>query len=785
MKKVLLLFMLVSKFYFAQDYTISGYISENKSGESLIGATIFDLNSKKGTVANEYGFFSITLPKDSVLLKISFVGYKTDVKKIFLDGNKTFNIELMDSDLLEEVVILGEDSEGIQEKSSMSTINLSMSKVKALPVLLGEVDVVKTLQLLPGVQSGSEGGSGMYVRGGGPDQNLILLDGVPIYNASHLFGFFSVFNADAINSVKLIKGGFPAQYGGRLSSVIDIRMKEGNMKEFHGEGSIGILSSKLMLEGPLIKDKTSFAISGRRTYIDVLAYPFIKAAGDGEVAGYFFQDLNAKINHKFSNKSKLYLSSYFGKDKFYSKYEDESVYENKTNLYKDKARLEWGNRIAALRWNYQLSPKLFSNITATYSRYKFLIASESESESLDLVTGEKNFDEYSLEYKSGIRDFSIKSDFDYAVHPDHYVKFGGNYTYHTFTPGINQETESSNNNSSSTETGSDIVNGDEFYLYAQDDFKLNNRIKLNGGLHFSGFKVNGKLYTSLQPRFSGRLLLSEKASLKASYSSMAQYLHLLSNAGIGLPTDLWLPPTENIAPQYSEQFALGYARTIKNKFEFSVEGYYKTMKNLLEYKDGASFILSDANWENLVEVGKGWSYGAEILLEKKKGKTTGWIGYTLSWTERQFDNLNFGEVFPYKYDRRHDISVAVTHKFSEKVDIGVVWVYGTGNAVSLAKEKYQTLGNQSGSYYGYGSNSVDNIESRNNYRLPSYHRLDVGVNFHKKKKRYERTWSFGVYNIYSRQNPFYIYFSNNLGKTELTQVSIFPIIPSVSYKFKF
>ena len=329
------------------------------------------------------------------------------------------------------------------------------------------------------------------------------------------------------------------------------------------------------------------------------------------------------------------------------------------------------------------------------------------------------------------------------------------------------------------------MNGDEFYLYAQDDFKLNNRIKLNGGLHFSGFKVNGKLYTSLQPRFSGRLLLSEKASLKASYSSMAQYLHLLSNAGIGLPTDLWLPPTENIAPQYSEQFALGYARTIKNKFEFSVEGYYKTMKNLLEYKDGASFILSDANWENLVEVGKGWSYGAEILLEKKKGKTTGWIGYTLSWTERQFDNLNFGEVFPYKYDRRHDISVAVTHKFSEKVDVGVVWVYGTGNAVSLAKEKYQTLGNQSGSYYGYGSNSVDNIESRNNYRLPSYHRLDVGVNFHKKKKRYERTWSFGVYNIYSRQNPFYIYFSNNLGKTELTQVSIFPIIPSVSYKFKF
>jgi hypothetical protein len=763
-------------------FTISGYITEAKTGESLIGASVFDLKSGKGTIANNYGFYSLTLPADSVRLRFSYVGYQTLVVPLLLKASQKLDIKITGVTELQGVEIIAETSEKNFEKSQMSTMDLSMDKVRALPVLLGERDILKTIQLLPGVQSGTEGSAGLYVRGGGPDQNLILLDGVPVYNANHLFGFFSVFNTDAINSVKLIKGGFPAEYGGRLSSVIDIHMKEGNNQKFHGEGGIGLIASRLTLEGPIVKDKTSFIVSGRRTYVDVLARPFIRSQGDVD-GGYFFYDLNTKINHKFSDRSRLFLSGYFGRDKFFAKDSYSTGEGNNWNSFEEQfeSGLDWGNAIGAARWNYIFNPRLFSNTTLTYSQYKFKVFNEVETRRV--VEGVPSEEYARVYYDSGIRDWSVKSDFSFVPNPNHYIKFGGAYMYHTFNPGVNQFTDKITGAERDTTYGSEEILAHEFYTYIDDDFVLSEKLKINAGLHFSGFFVNDVSYFSLQPRFSGRYLIDRRTSIKASYAHMAQYLHLLTNAGIGLPTDLWVPPTENIKPQLAHQVAAGVSRGISEMYEFTFEAYYKTMQNLIEYQDGASFLGNASDWQNKVETGKGWSYGGEFMLEKKKGKTTGWIGYTLSWSNRQFENLNFGRTFPYKYDRRHDISVVVTHKFSDRVDVGLVWVYGTGNAVTLPFERYRSM---PGFSDGFGNGEIGHIESRNNYRMAAYHRLDLGVNLHRKTKWGESTWNFGLYNAYSRQNPFFLYFTyDSRGNQRLTQFSLFPIIPSVTYNFKF
>lgn len=782
---------------FAQTFTISGFVSDAVSGEKLIAASVYDVKTYQGTQANEYGFFSLTLPEGTYEIAFSYVGYQDKKFEIILDKDQTINVDLTGTINLDEAEIIGQRVDKIEKRSEMSTIDLQMRKVKELPVLLGEQDVLKVIQLLPGVQSGGEGTSGLYVRGGGPDQNLILLDGVPIYNASHLFGFFSVFNADAINSVKLIKGGFPAHYGGRLSSVIDIRMKEGNNKKFKGTGSIGLISSKLTLEGP-IKEKTSFIVSARRTYIDILARPFIKAAnkrtsreGSESSGGYFFYDLNAKINHTFSNKSRLYLSGYFGKDKFYLK--DKYKYTNdnvKTSVVDDNS-LKWGNAIAALRWNYVISPKLFSNTTLTYSKYGFQIQSiyEEENEIPGLETN-KQLSKY--KYFSQIDDFAAKVDFDYSPKSNHLIKFGTGLTHHTFTPSTFNIVIKGNNESVDSTIGNPIIKALELRTFIEDNIEINKRLKANLGVHFSNFFVDGVTYSAIEPRASIRYMINETASAKASYADMTQYLHLLSNSGIGMPTDLWLPPTKKIKPQKSKQVALGLAKTLKKDFEVSLEGYYKVMTNLIEYKDGASFFDDDinANWEDKVAQGKGTSYGVEFLIEKKVGDFTGWVGYTWSKTDRLFDEINFGEAYPYKYDRRNDIGLALSYKFNDHVDMGFVWVYGTGNAVTLGLERYNSFSgvfqNNGGPNFWYGNNEIEHIEHRNNYRMPSYHRFDVGVNLHKDMKWGKRTWSFGLYNAYNRQNPFLLNFTYDFqGNRYLQQTSLFPIIPSFSYQFEF
>jgi outer membrane receptor for ferrienterochelin and colicin len=794
-------------FIFSQKtITISGYLDESETGEKLLGGTIYDLNSGKGTVTNDYGFYSLTLPIDSVRIRISYIGFTTQVFEDYLENDIQINFSLKNQ-MLNEVEILSSKEEFVHQKSEMSSIDLSMDKVKNLPAFFGENDIMKTIQLLPGVQTGSEGTSGIYVRGGGPDQNLILLDGVPVYNASHLFGFFSVFNSDAINSTKLVKGGFPARYGGRLSSVIDIKMKEGNMKKFHGQGSIGLIASKISLEGPIIKDKTSFIISARRTYLDILAKPFIAAnqrnqtskgsenSSSSTSGGYYFYDFNGKINHKINEKHRLYLSNYMGRDKAYLDFNVNYNIDSLAQSENSQSELSWGNIISALRWNYMLNNKVFINTTLRYSKYDFLISLGNETQSVNNANNSSitNVRNYSYAYLSNIEDWSAKVDVDWMPNPDHLVKFGVGDIYHTFIPGVTTIDFGSADTSIVLNYGGQNHYAHEVSFYGEDDWKVNKNLKGNAGIHISSFFVGSKNYSFLQPRLSLRYLINDKSSFKMGYSKMGQFLHLLTNSGIGLPTDLWVPATEKIKPQFSDQIAIGYARTFNDEIELSIEGYYKTMNNLIEYKDGASFNVAQNDWQEKVHVGKGSSYGLELLIEKKIGKTTGWIGYTLSWTNRQFDSINFGNTYPYRYDRRHDIGIAITHEFNERINCGIVWVYGTGNAVTLGLESYSSFNSSMvGDLPNFNLSTnpsvttIDHINSRNNYRMPAYHRLDVSVNIKKEKKWGERTLSFGVYNAYSRQNPFYLDFTRNEnGDPQLSQFSLFPLIPSITYSFKF
>lgn len=781
---LLMIFLLLGSALFAQKFTISGTVEEKSSGERLISANIYDPANIRGVITNNYGYYSITLPAGPVHLTCSYVGFKPQDIIINLSRDTVINLGLEPANNLAEVTITGKNSKAALQSTQMSMTELSSNIIEKIPALFGEVDVLKALQLLPGVKSGTEGSSGIYVRGGGPDQNLILLDGVPVYNVNHLFGFFSVFNSDAIQSVKLIQGGFPARYGGRLSSVLDIRMKEGNNQKFGVEGSIGLIASRLTVEGPIVRDKSSFIVSARRTYIDVLAQPVIafiakRNSQAGSTGGYYFQDFTAKINHKFSDRSRLYLSAYTGRDKAYIK-----TRENETDrLQKMDFGLGWGNLTTALRWNYVLTPKLFSNTTLTYSKYDFLTSMNASQTVKDTLAGESVFS-----YASGIRDLTAKVDFDWQPGPNHSVKFGYGHIFHQFKPGITVYQMDQEDLAAKIDTtfGNRNINAQEMDLFMEDDWQIGTRLKINAGLHGAAFKVQDSTYLSLQPRISALFMVNENWSLKAAYTHMTQHIHLLTNSTIGLPTDLWVPSTALIRPQKSVQYALGSVWNFGKGYELSIEGYYKTMDNLIEYKEGSSFFALGGNWEDKLEFGRGVAYGAEFLLRKSEGNTTGWMGYTLSWSNRKFENIGFGEWFPYRYDRRHDISIVVNHKFNDRIDIGATWVYGSGNAVTLPVMTYsRNVWPDPNRWPFY----VNVFEGRNSYRMPAYHRLDLGINFHKEKKWGTRTWSFGAYNAYNRLNPFFMTQQMLTTQTgfqfmQLKEFSLFPIIPYFSYQFR-
>ena len=785
MKKLLFLASLLFSFSsLAQNFTISGNIKDGTTGEDIIGAQVVVKELEgKGAISNVYGFYSLTLPKGEYTIEYRFIGYDSKQFAVTLDQNVKRNAELLPkSEMLQQVEVTGEKLGENLKTTEMGVEKISVKDVESIPVLFGEKDIMKTMQLLPGVKSAGEGSSGFYVRGGGADQNLILLDEAPVYNASHLLGFFSVFNSDALKDVKLYKGGAPAEFGGRLSSVMDIKMKEGNSKQYSASGGIGLISSRLTLEGPVVKDKGSFIVSGRRTYVD----QFLRFSNDERLNGssLYFYDLNAKANYQIGDNDRIFVSGYLGRDNF---------------GFGEQFQFDWGNITSTARWNHIYNSKLFGNATFIYSKYNYKIG---------IGIGEDNF-----EIGSEIQDFNVKKDFSYYLNSNNTIKFGANVIHHTFRPG---DIEVSDGLGFTIDDIS-VKHSVESAAYLSNDQKIGKRLALTYGLRFSNFTQIGPgevfsfdpegnitdtayyhtnervaSYNGLSPRFGFNIILNETSSLKGGYSRTYQFVHLISNSTSSTPTDIWLPSSNTIKPQIANQYSLGYFRNFsKNTIEFSAEAYYKGLQNTIDYRDGAEITLNPLVEGELL-FGIGRAYGLELLVKKRRGKFTGWVSYTISKTENKIDGINNGTWFSAKQDRTHDVSIVGIYNLNERLTFSASWVYYTGNAVTFPSGKYEINGEV-----------VNYYTERNGYRMPDYHRMDVGVTLNNKKtklvtdvdtgnqmevkKRFESSWNFSVYNAYGRENAYSISFQENevTGQTEAVQLALFKIIPSVSYNFKF
>ena len=777
----------------AQHYTVSGYVTDASAEETMIGSTLYDSTSGSGTVTNAYGFYSLTLPKGTVNITASYVGYTSQKHNFTLSRDTVINFALHTHSELDEVTIVGNRLDLGVRGSQMSAVDIPIAQIKAVPAMFGETDVLKVLQLLPGVQSGTEGSAGLYVRGGSPDENLMLIDGVPVYNVNHMFGFFSAFNADAIKNVTLYKGSFPAHYAGRLSSVVDVRMKEGDMHHYHGNIHVGAVSSKISLEGPLWKGKTSFNISARRTYSDLITnaalwyMAHVQKDNTNYGAGYYFYDLNVKVNHKFSDRDRLYISYYSGDDEMYFSFK-----EKDTKDYMNTAKLswKWGNIVTAVRWNHVINPKMFLDVSTNYTQYRHRLGMGFDER--DKILDESYLAE--LMMNSGIYDKTAKAELHYNPTPKHDMRMGMSYTHHTFRPDVMTMTEEINKEENKTKIGNPDILAHETQLYVEDNATIADAVKVNAGLNYASFTVGKKFYYALEPRLSARMLLTHNLSFKAGYAYMTQYVHLLSNSSISLPTDLWVPVTEKILPENAHQVAAGAYYELEGICDISLEGYYKRMSNLLEYREGSSFMTGTTSWEDKVAMGHGWSYGLEFLAQRSVGNFTGWIGYTWSKTMRQFDRegqlINAGLPFPAKYDRRHDVNITASYRFNDRADLSATWVYATGNCGTLYTHYYE---DQPHTPEGY-SGTVGYFDGRNNYRLEPYHRLDLSVNFHKTFKRaprIKRTINISVYNAYCNMNPFMVYmyegydWETDRNYRTLRKVTIFPIIPSFSYGIQF
>ncbi len=780
------LFCVINPVYTQKKYTISGYVKDASNGEAMTGATVYAKENYKGTTANIYGFYSLTLDEGIYSIQSSFIGYETFEKTIDLNSNIKLNIELSPISIQASAIVITDKrkTENI-ETTDMGKTEIKIETIKKTPLFFGEADLIKTLQLLPGVQNSGEGSSGYYVRGGGVDQNLILLDGATLYNVGHLFGFFSVFNADAIRSAEITKAGIPANYGGRLSSVLDVNMKEGNMKTYEAEGGLGLIYSRLNLQGPIVKDKASFLISARRTYVDLLIQPFLHK--DSELKGmrFYFYDLNGKINWIINNKHRIFLSSYYGSDVYGFKSVEK---ENSVNL---QSMFKWENASASLRWNYNINSKLFLNTSLLFSDYIF---------KTDLT-----LDIYNFAIQSSIRNYSFNSELSYHPLPEHNLKFGTHYIFHTFTPNT-YSAISGDVNMNVQSPG--IYYANEAAVYALDEFVIGKRFKFNIGLRASYFEHIGpftsylldelgrindsinykkgeriKPYMGLEPRFSMRFSIDSLTSIKASYTHNYQYLHQISLSTISLPTDAWIPSNTQVKPQTGNQYSLGvYRNFLNNILETSVEVYYRDMKNLVEYKEGYSpftEILSGLEYQ--YTQGKGYGYGIEFFINKTQGNFTGWIGYTLAWTKRKFPELNGGKEFYAKNDRRHDISIMLSYDVLPNLSTSLVWVYATGNTMTIPV-----------GFYFVGYNLITEYSEKNAYRIDAYHRLDLSVNWIiKRTERFEHSLNFSVYNVYNRKNPFFISINTQINNETFAlsntayQMSLFPILPSISWNFKF
>lgn len=751
-------------------FTLSGYVRDARSGEELIGAsvTVKELPTA-GAVTNAYGFYSLSIPAGKYTVSAQYLGY--NVKNATVDLQKSTRLDLtltsQESQLKEVEITSTRKNENVV-RTQMGVEQLDMREINNVPVLMGEKDVIKTLQLIPGVKSAGEGNGGFYVRGGSTDQNLILLDEAPVYNASHLLGFFSVFNSDAIKNVTLYKGGMPAEYGGRLSSVLDIKMKDGNNQKLGVSGGIGLISSRLSVEGPLVKDKGSFIVSARRSYADI----FLKLSKDSAIrdSRLYFYDINAKANYILNDKNRLYLSGYFGKDLL---------------GFQDLFSFDWGNATGTLRWNHLFTEKLFSNTSLIWSNFNYGVTVNAGNSKFNII--------------SRIQDLNLKQDFEYFPSSRSTVKFGFNVIHHEIVPGAISAGEASSVNSKKLPNRYSLENA----AYISNDFKFSENLSLTYGLRVSAFSVLGpgvfytnnaegepidtttygsgtfiKTYVNPEPRLALSYVIDQQQSVKAAYGRNAQYLHLLSNTTAGSPTDLWLPSGPFVKPGLADQVSLGYFRNLNdNNYEFSTEVYYKKLHNQIDYRDGAQLTFNE-NVEAELLIGEGRAYGIEFFLKKKYGRFNGWIGYTLSRSERKFAEINNGSYYPAKQDRTHDISVVGIFDLSEKWTLSSTFVYNTGNAITFPAAKYQLNGR------------IENLYTeRNGYRMPAYHRLDLGATWLRKKtEKFESSWTFSIYNVYARENAYIIQFEpseTDPNRTEAIQVALFKIVPSFSYNFKF
>jgi hypothetical protein len=762
----LLILILSFSHVFAQSkFTISGTIKDAKNGETLLGATVrVEEKNNIGVNSNEYGFYSLSLPKGTYIFKVSFVGYNELRKEISLDSSISLNWNLERKTANTDVIVKANKKGENLRKPVMGTETLNIKEIAKLPVIFGEKDIVKTLTFLPGIKNAGEGSSGFSVRGGATDQNLIILDEAPVYNASHLLGFFSTFNSDALKDATIIKGNSPAQYGGRLASVLDVKMKEGNNKETSVSGGIGLISSRITVEAPIQKEKSSFIISGRRTYADL----FLKASEDFKDSKLFFYDLNAKANYTINKKNKIYASGYFGKDKL-------SLGAN--------FGIDWGNTTGTLRWNSIINSKLFSNTSLIYSNYDF---------NIKLKAGETDF-----KINTNIKDVNLKQDFSYFANPKNSLRFGFNAIHHTITP----STTSGTINTTTAKTGRKAL---ENAIYLSNSNKPNDKLSIDYGLRVSAYSLLGgttyniynnnvktdsvvaqtgsisKTYFNLEPRFTANYRINDVSSIKAGYARNTQHLHQLSNSTGSSPSDQWIGNSYNIKPEIADQVSMGYSRNFNNdNYEFNTEVYYKAMQNQLDYKDAAD-VNNAPDVESELLFGKGRAYGLEVLFKKKSGKLTGWVGYTLSKTERQINGINFNNWYNAKQDRTHDLSVVGTYQLNKKWSLSGVFVYNTGNAVTFPTGKYSLNGV-----------TVYEYANRNANRMPANHRLDISATYEPRKKKNRKvqgTWNFGLYNVYGRENAYTITFEDNPNdptRTQALQTSLFRWVPSVTYNFKF
>ncbi len=776
----------------AQTAKVAGYVKDSQSGEPIIGAYIVDPVNLSFTNTNNFGLFSIKITAGGIQsLVISHIGYTADTLKLSISKDTIIHINLTPGITLDEVSVTASVAK-ISDRLQMSMLHIRPSDIDILPALI-EKDVMKSLQLLPGVASGAEGQSGLFVRGGSLDQNLFLLDGIPLYHVNHLGNYLSVFDSESLKDIKLFKGAFPASYGGRLSSIVDIRVKDGNKYERHGNFSLGLISSGLMLEGPIKKGKSSYLISLRRFWPDLFIVPLTSSVLEGGSVGYNFYDNIIKINTELTAKDKIFISHYFGRDAYSSVFKEEA---NNAKTYASN-RLKWGNTLLSGKWTHLFNSSLFSELILGYTRYQNTNYSKYEYNNT-----RDNYRETSMsEYRSLIDDYSFSLAFEYNPNNKLRLKFGGGVILHSFKPGtLRHESDFKNSEKTYETVKNPSVSTLENFIYSENQITLTKSWSVNAGLRWYGYTTENTLYQGFEPRVATTLAFKDLFSISASYNRMNQFVHLLTNSALGLTADLWMPTTPQIPPESSDQFAVGIMKSITDMgIEISIEAYRKRLSDLITFKEGASFFTGTEMWENkVVKDGKGSATGLEVLIQKTKGNTTGWVSYTLSKTTRQFESINKSKEFPFKYDRPHDFSIVLKRKLNEKLDLSMTWVYSTGLPVTLPIGKYQTIGsrryyNNTGPIFAF-DREAHHYTDMNDLRMRDYHRLDIGINHSKEKKRGTRILAFYVYNAYNRQNPLYYYIDyvrsdsdpdGSVTQMKVFQKSLFPIMPSISYSYKF